>query len=240
MYYRSLKNNIMKTKDTILTKEERDVLILAAPHPCGQRFSNTEIGQRLGISVTRVKTLVRNASIKLGARNRNEALFFAIRRGEIRPDDLYSLNELAEICSTFNPDIFRKIPHLVHKYLKYGKLEDEQIIRNRRPNMTLTSCERDVLILAGRGVTNKEIADTLYISLHAVSTFLYRACIKLGAHNRADAVVFALKRGEISIGDIYLLDEWIQALATLKAESIEKIAQLLTRESGQVPVPTVS
>ena len=47
----------MKAKGSILTKEERDVLILAAPHTNGQSLSNCEIGLRLGISITKVKTL---------------------------------------------------------------------------------------------------------------------------------------------------------------------------------------
>jgi ATP/maltotriose-dependent transcriptional regulator MalT len=48
----------MITKDPILTKEERDILILVAVHPSGKHLSNSEIGQRLGITVTRVKTQI--------------------------------------------------------------------------------------------------------------------------------------------------------------------------------------
>ena len=168
--------------------------------------------------------------------------FFAVRRGEIKPDEIYTLGELAELFSTFHPDMFRSILHIAHKGLDYEFLLDEEhyIYGNGRKDMILTKCEREVLILVGRGLTNREIAGKLYISLHAVSTFLYRASVKLGAHNRVDSVVFALKRGEISMGDIYLPNELIQALATLEAESIEKIAKLLEQESRQELVPVVS
>ncbi|MGD0876971.1 MAG: sigma factor-like helix-turn-helix DNA-binding protein, partial [Anaerolineales bacterium] len=65
----------MKTMNAILTKEERDILILVSLHPGGKHLSNSEIGQRLGISVTRVKTLMHQACAKLNAHNRNEAVF---------------------------------------------------------------------------------------------------------------------------------------------------------------------
>ena len=233
----------MKTKSTVLTKEERDILILAALHPRGKHLSNSEIAQRLGISVSRVKTLIHQACVKLGAHNRNEAIFFAMKRGEISLNEFYSLDELAEILSSLSPDMLRRIAHLVRQELEHGHLpgKDEQIIcTDRRQDTILTKRERDVLILAGRGLTNIEIADRLYISISAVRTFLNRACTKLGARKRADAVVLALKQREISVGEIFSLNEVVQGLAPLGAESIEKIAQLLNQKLGQEPVPTGS
>jgi DNA-binding CsgD family transcriptional regulator len=233
----------MKTKSTVLTKEERDVLILGTIHPRGKHLSNSEIGQRLGISVSRVKTLIHQACVKLEAHNRIEAIFFAMKRGEISLNEVYSLDEIAEILSSLSPDMLRRIAHLVRQELEHGHLpgKDEQIIlAERRQDTTLTRRERDVLILAGRGFTNKEIADRLYISISAVRTFLNRACTKLGARKRADAVVLALKQGEISVGEITSLNEVVQGLAPVGAESLEKMAQLLNQKLGQEPVPTGS
>ena len=166
-----------------------------------------------------------------------------MKRGEISLTEFYSLDELAEILSSLSPDMLRRIAHLVRQELEHGHLpgKDEQIIcTDRRQDTILTKRERDVLILAGRGLTNKEIADRLYISISAVRTFLNRACTKLGARKRADAVVLALKQREISIGEIFSLNELVQILAPLGAESIEKIAQLLSQKLGQEPVPTGS
>jgi len=231
----------MKTKSTVLTKEERDILILAAQH--GQHLSNAEIAQRLGISVSRVKTLIHQACVKLEAHNRIEAIFFAMKRGEISLNEVYSLDEIAEILSSLSPDMLRRIAHLVRQELEYGHLpeKDEQIIpTDRRQDTILTKRERDVLILAGRGLTNMEIADRLYISISAVRTFLNRACTKLGARRRADAVVLALKQREISVGEITSLNEVVQGLSPLGADSVEKMAQLLNQKLGQEPVPTGS
>ena len=233
----------MKTKSTVLTREERDILILGTIHPSGKHLSNSEIGQRLGISVSRVKTLIHQACVKLEAHNRIEAIFFAMRRGEISLNEVYSLDELAEILSSLSPDMLRRIAHLVRQELEHGHLpgKDEQIIcTDRRQDTILTKRERDVLILAGRGLTNIEIADRLYISIGSVRIFLYRACRKLGAHKRYDAVVLAAKQTEISVGEIFSLNELLQLLAPLGAESVEKMAQLLNQKLGQEPVPTGS
>ena len=231
----------MKTRGTVLTREERDILILAALDPRGKHLSNSEIGQRLGISVSRVKTLMHRACLKLEAHNRIEAVFFAMKRGDISLNEVYSLDEIAEILSSLSPDMLRRIAHLVRQELEYGYLpmKDERIIAaDRRPDATLTNTERDVLILAGRGLTNTEIADKLYISVSSVRTFLNRACRKLGARRRADAVVLALKQREISVGEITSLDEVVQGLATLGAESVERMALLRNPGSKQEPVPT--
>ncbi|MBN2099274.1 MAG: helix-turn-helix transcriptional regulator [Dehalococcoidia bacterium] len=231
----------MKTRSTSLTGEERDILILAALHPHGNHLSNSEIGQRLGISIGRVKTLMHQACLKLKAHNRIEAVFFALKRGDIGLDEAYSLDEIAEILSSLGPDMLRTIAQLVRQELEYGHLpeKNEEIVRTeRRQDAALTNRERDVLILAGRGLTNAEIADRLFISVSAVRTFLNRACTKLGARRRADAVVLALKRREIGVGEITSLDEVVQGLAPLGAESLEKMAQLRSQGPGQEPVPS--
>lgn len=228
----------MKTRNTLLTKEERDILILVSRHPGGKHLRNSEIGLRLGISVTKVKTLMHQACVKLKANNRNEAVFLAMRQGEIGLNELFSLEELAEILGTVGPDRLREIAHLLRPELEQGQLPGkvEPIINpDRERKGVLTNRERDVLILASRGLTNAEIADKLTISTSAVRTFLYRAFSKLGVERKADAVQLALKKREISVGEISSLDELIGFLAPLGAESIEKIAQLLEEKLGEVP-----
>jgi len=231
----------MKWNGSILTTEERDVLVLAATHPDGEHLSNTEIGQRLGISVNRVKTLIHQTFIKLGAHNRAEAILFAIKRGELSFEELYTLEELAEYFWVLCPDLFNNLTHHVREELEHGLLpiKLEQItLRDKRQGTKLTKCEQDVLALVGRGLTNKEIADTLYISLSAVRTFLYRAYTKLGTRKRTDAVMLALRQKEISIDEMFPLSELLDYLTKFRAESLEKIAQLLNQKHEQEPVPT--
>jgi len=196
----------MKTKSTVLTKEERDFLILAGLWINGTHLSNNEIAQRVGISVTRVKRRIRQACVKLEAHTRSEAIFFAAIRGEISLNELYPLDKLVEVFSPLGIDMLRRIAYLMGEELENEHLpvKDEQIIRtDRRQDTILTKGERDVLILAGRGLTNRDIADRLCISISTVRTFLNRACTKLGARKSIDTLVLALKRGEINIGEIF-------------------------------------
>jgi DNA-binding NarL/FixJ family response regulator len=64
-----------------------------------------------------------------------------------------------------------------------------------QPAPLLTEREREVLDLIARGSTNREIAQTLYLSPHTVkehTSVLYR---KLRARNRAEAVQRAQRIG---------------------------------------------
>ena len=231
----------MKIRNTVLTEKEREILILGAEHL--NQLSNIEIAQRLGVSVSSVKATIHHACVKLGASTRNEAILFALKRGEISLSEILSLDEMAERFRFLGPNLLRRIAHLVSQGLEYGYFleKDEQITRTyTRQDAILTKMERDVLILAGCGLTNKIIADRLCISISSVWTFLYRACTKLGARTRADAVLLAVKQGEINACDVFSPNELIQMFAPLGAKYIEKMAQLVEQKFWQEPVPTDS
>jgi DNA-binding CsgD family transcriptional regulator len=49
----------------------------------------------------------------------------------------------------------------------------------------LTDREREVVELAARGLTNREIADRLFVSVRTVNTHLYRSYAKLGVNDRS-------------------------------------------------------
>jgi len=103
-----------------------------------------------------------------------------------------------------------------------------------RPQDTvLTQREREVLVLVARGLTNKEIGNELCTSTSAVKTFLHQACEKLGARNRAQAVILAMRRGAIQTEDAFSLEEIADLLASLGPEAIETIAGLVKQRLEQ-------
>lgn len=228
----------MKKKRDVLTEEEKKILILATLPPDGIHLDNRESSRRLGIPVVRIKTLIHQACIKLEAKNRNQAILFAIRKGEIGVDELLSLDELVEILSSLGPDKLWEIARLMRRYLEHGTLsaEDKLVIQiDRREDSVLTNREREVLILVGNGMSNQEIAEKLWISPSAVRAFLYRAFKKLGTNKRADAFVSALKQKEICISEISTLEELLNFLVPFGAEFIERIAFVLDNKYGKEP-----
>src|SRR5207244_3494660 len=58
--------------------------------------------------------------------------------------------------------------------------------------------ELEVLDLIGAGRTNKEIADTLYLSPHTVKDHTRALYRKIGARNRAEAILRAQRLGLLS------------------------------------------
>jgi DNA-binding NarL/FixJ family response regulator len=66
-----------------------------------------------------------------------------------------------------------------------------------QPISPITAREDEVLLAVARGLTNTEIADTLYISLSTVKTHLASLMAKLGARNRVEIAMWAYETRRI-------------------------------------------
>jgi DNA-binding NarL/FixJ family response regulator len=55
--------------------------------------------------------------------------------------------------------------------------------------------------LVGRGLTNREVGQQLYISDRTVQAHLSNIFSKLGVGSRTEAVMYAVRRGWISAGE---------------------------------------
>ena len=62
----------------------------------------------------------------------------------------------------------------------------------------LTEREREVLLLIARGLSNQELAERLFIADNTVKTHVKRIFTKLGARDRAQAIVIAYESGLMS------------------------------------------
>lgn len=66
----------------------------------------------------------------------------------------------------------------------------------------LTLRENEILRLAAGGMSNKEIADKLFLSLRTVKAHLTNIFNKMGCGSRTDAIIKGLKQGYITLEDI--------------------------------------
>jgi NarL family two-component system response regulator LiaR len=70
------------------------------------------------------------------------------------------------------------------------------------PSSRLTEREHEVLRLAATGMTNSQIADSLYFSTRTVQVHLTHIFAKLGVGSRTEAVIAGLRRHLISLEDL--------------------------------------
>ena len=76
-----------------------------------------------------------------------------------------------------------------------GYLENANSRRDQDPLRSLTDREREILCLVAVGKTSKEISHLLNLSQNTVETHRARCMTKLGVHNTAELVLYAIRKG---------------------------------------------
>ncbi|MCS7060296.1 MAG: response regulator transcription factor [Anaerolineae bacterium] len=78
-----------------------------------------------------------------------------------------------------------------------GRLAQIRFHRSGGPSESLTERELDVLRAVSRGMSNKEIGESLGISTNTVQVHLRNIFAKLGVGDRTEAVAYAIRQGWI-------------------------------------------
>lgn len=79
--------------------------------------------------------------------------------------------------------------------------ESPAVVLDSNGDIELTPREREIVTAIARGLSNKEIADRLYLSVHTVATHRRNICSKLNIHSASGMTVFAIIHGLISIDE---------------------------------------
>jgi DNA-binding NarL/FixJ family response regulator len=136
------------------------------------------------------------AVMLLTASEQDERIFAALRAGargllvkDTEPAELVRAIELlARGDALLSPSLTRRL------IAELASLPDPQLPRSELLE-ELTPREREVVGLVGLGLSNPDIAERLVISPATSKTHVSRAMLKLGAHDRAQLVVFAFHAG---------------------------------------------
>jgi len=92
-------------------------------------------------------------------------------------------------------------PIVARKVMNYFKLPGKAR-GMERPSEHLSNRETDILKLAARGMTNKDIADKLHLSNRTVEGHLRTIFNKLGVGSRTEAVLFGLRKGWFTLEEL--------------------------------------
>lgn len=80
-------------------------------------------------------------------------------------------------------------------FIRLGELGRERKRRDRLEVLELSPREMEILRLIADGLTNQEIANRLYLSVHTVKNHVHRILDVLGVHSRWGAVNHAFAKG---------------------------------------------
>ena len=145
-----------------------------------------------GVEVCReIRSINRGvACLMLTSFSDDEALFDAIMAGasgyvlkEVRGSDLLSsIRKVAAGHSLLDPATTARV------------LARVRAARAARPTDQLTPQEDRILGLLGQGLTNRQIAESMYLSEKTVKNYVSNLLAKLGMSRRTEAAIYAVRR----------------------------------------------
>lgn len=107
-------------------------------------------------------------------------------------------NEIASLYDeTFS--LYDSIDHIVSKSLKLVK--DNSSKKEMPEDESLSEREIEVLVLLIKGLSNKEIAENLNISIHTVITHRKNIAIKTGIRSQSGLTIYAISKKIVSLDD---------------------------------------
>ncbi len=150
--------------------------------------------REVDILVTNPMQLVnREKELRKIRRNYSDLSVIGINLGVI------DTNLLSLLDSSFT--IFDSVDHVLSKLQKAGNNTEQ---KNTAYDDNLTERETEVLTSLVHGLSNKEIAESLNISIHTVITHRKNITAKTGIRSESGLTIYAISKKIVSIEDINL------------------------------------
>jgi NarL family two-component system response regulator LiaR len=157
-----------------------------------------------GIEATRQIKLIRPATavLILSAYDDDEYVFSLLEAGAAgyllktaSGDELtHAIRAVHKGEPVLDPVVARKV---INRFRFPGKIP-----RSARPSEHLSDRELNVLKLAARGMSNKDIAGELHLSRRTVEGNLRTIFNKLGVSSRTEAVLYSLRKGWFTLEEL--------------------------------------
>ncbi len=110
---------------------------------------------------------------------------------------MHMLSSLTDITFT----LYDTPEHIIHLLLKLDK-KSHSLLNEKEEEENLTKREIEVLTGLVNGMLNKEIADSLNISIHTVVRHRKNIAMKTGIRSQSGLTIYAISKKIISIEDI--------------------------------------
>lgn len=85
--------------------------------------------------------------------------------------------------------------------------QTEKSVEGKQERAELSNREKEILCCVAKGLTNKEIANELYLSVFTVTTHRRNICNKLQIHTSAGLTIYAIVNKLINLQDVKIKDE---------------------------------
>ena len=177
----------------MVTDLKPDVVIMDIAMP---KLNGIEATRQIKVSNPRIGVLI------LSAYDDDEYVFALLKAGaagyllkSVSGDELVrAIKAIHNGESVLDPAIARKVMNYFTNQNKIPSVNED--------TERLSSRELDIIKLAAKGLTNKEIADKLHLSYRTIEGHMRDVFNKLGVGSRTEAVLFGLKKGWFTLEEL--------------------------------------
>jgi len=136
----------------------------------------------------------------------SKVLFLAMREGEQAPREARAGQDSCAVRQTSAEELVKMVRRAhsaqgigLQEMPRKGRVEREAAVEVPLRKRALTAREREVLELLAEGRTVRSVAETLGVSVKTVDAHKFNLMRKLGVHNKAELVMWAIQKRVVKL-----------------------------------------